>query len=206
LGNAFKFRKQLDFAASEYRTAIQLKPQLVLAHWNLVQTLMDQVLAGIGPVANARERADFAMLCDDKRLFATAVRFYEQAFSDEPGLADELARQHRYTAACSAALASDGKAEENEMHTLDDSERRRLCDAALDWLRAELMQYAKTLQNRDSSQRGIAISQLQHWLVDPDLAAVRDEKLVARMSQIEQGKWQELWEGIRKLLEESGGP
>jgi tetratricopeptide (TPR) repeat protein len=61
---------------------------------------LPEVLAGSEPVANAAERADFGMLCYTKRLYATAARFYEQAFADDPALADDAEHPRRYTAAC----------------------------------------------------------------------------------------------------------
>src|SRR5262249_11037325 len=55
--------------------------------------------------ANSAERIELARLCTIKSLHRAAARFYEDAFTKEPQLADDLAAYNRYNAACEAALA-----------------------------------------------------------------------------------------------------
>src|SRR5262249_61588161 len=64
--------------------------------------------AGAKP-ADAAERLDLAQVCRWKRLYAASARFYAQAFTDQPELADDLGQGHRHHAACAAALAAAGR-------------------------------------------------------------------------------------------------
>ena len=163
------------------------------------------VLAGEVQVATAAERTEYAMLCYSKRLFATSARFYTQAFTDEPQLAEDSEHPHRYRAACSAALAGYGQGEDAGVPELDDAERRRLCQQALAWLRADLARHADALKSGKPKQRQFALTQLRHWLVDPDLAGVRDAGALANLPEAVQESWRKLWSNAAELLNERSG-
>ncbi len=163
------------------------------------------VVAGTEPVAKAEERTEYAMLCYSKRLFATSARFYEQSFAEQPKLAEDFEHPHRYRAACSAALAGCGQGEDTGTPALDDAERRRLRQQALHWLRADLARNAEALKGQDPKDRRPALTQLQHWLVDPDLAGVRNEEPIAKLPEAEQEPWRKLWADVADLLKERGG-
>ena len=93
-------------------------------------------LEGKTTPASADERIELAELCSLKRLNRAASRFYEEAFSAAPGSAGSLSAAHRYDAACAAALAGCGRGEDAK--DVDDKERARWRQQALDWLRADL--------------------------------------------------------------------
>ena len=64
-------------------------------------------------LAGAAERIELASFCRwYKRLYAAAACFYADAFANDPNLAADLRQQHRYNAACSAALAAAGQGED----------------------------------------------------------------------------------------------
>ncbi|HEX5271698.1 MAG TPA: tetratricopeptide repeat protein, partial [Gemmataceae bacterium] len=70
------------------------------------------VLAGAAP-GSAAERLEFADLCRFKRLFVSAARLYAEAFVDDRRLAEEIInRESRFDAACCAARAAAGQAED----------------------------------------------------------------------------------------------
>ena len=80
------------------------------------------ILRGETKPANGTDCLTLADICTIKQLFAAAARFSQEAFADEPKLAETLGFQHRYNAACYAALAGSGK--EKDADTLDAKERR----------------------------------------------------------------------------------
>jgi hypothetical protein len=147
------------------------------------------------------------MLCYSKRLFATAARFYERAFADEPSLAEDSDHPRRYTAACSAALAGCAQDEglETREPTLDDTERHRLRQQALDWLRTDLTRHATVLGSGNTKERQLSTRQLQHWLADPDLKGVRDAESLAKLPDSEQAAWRKLWSDVAEALK-TGSP
>ena len=83
-------------------------------------------------------------------------------------------RNARYLAARCAALAGcrlgkDGAA-------LSRAERARWRRQARDWLRADLAQWAKTLDSGSEQDLSLAKKMLMHWQVEPDLAGIRESK------------------------------
>jgi tetratricopeptide (TPR) repeat protein len=156
------------------------------------------VLQGQAKPANAAEQLIFAWLCAKpyKQRHASSARFYTEAFAADPNLANDLRRQHRYNAACSAALAAAGKGK--DAATLDAKEQTRLRQQALSWLQADL-----TAHNRlaDKGAARSAIRQrLAHWLEDADLADVRDAKSLADLPTGEREAWRKLWADVVALL------
>src|SRR5262249_34840481 len=68
------------------------------------------IVKGDAQPADARERLQLAVLCQRyRKRHAAAARFFSDAFAAEPELADDLGKQFRYHAACSAALAGSGQ-------------------------------------------------------------------------------------------------
>jgi tetratricopeptide (TPR) repeat protein len=177
------------------------------------------VFARTQSVTDASERAEYGSLCYSKQLFATAVQFFESAFAEQMDLVEEIAKHgHRYTAACSASLASDGQgadggvaiplrsANEPTLQQLDDTGGHRLRQLAVKWLRADLAQHRVAIQGPDEQSRRQSIAQLQHWLSDPDLAPVRDNEFLKKLHDSEQNAWRELWHETAELLQHQGRP
>jgi serine/threonine-protein kinase len=163
------------------------------------------VLQGQDQPADAPERLEFADLCTIRKESAAAARFYTDAFTATPSLADDLQAGHRYNAARVAALAGDGRGA--DAAALDGKERSRWRQQALDWLRAELAAWSKKAQGPPPARVAVRRT-LDHWRVDTDLAGVREPEALGRLPDAERQAWQQLWaevDRLRKLARE-GGP
>src|SRR5262249_61625432 len=79
----------------------------------------------------------------------------------DPKLADARQAHLRYNAACCAALAAAGQGEDAAQ--LDDQERMRLRQQALDWLRADLALYTRQLESDKPADHAAAQQALRHW-------------------------------------------
>ena len=112
-------------------------------------------------------------------------------------LADDLNAQHRYNAAGAAALAGCGQGEGADK--LDEKERTRLRQQALDWLHADLKAYRQLMDKAAGKVRGAVAQRLQHWLQDNDFAGVRGPEALARLSEAERQGWQKLWQEVEAL-------
>ena len=146
--------------------------------------------------ASPAERIELAQLCSYKRLTRAAARFYEEAFAEQPKLADHL-DSHRYNAACAAVLTGCGQGK--DVDKLDDKECTSLRHQALDWLRAELeMQRALLAKDADKAYAGVFQS-MRHWQADPDFAAVRGREALDRLPEAERLQWQKLWQEVAAL-------
>jgi tetratricopeptide (TPR) repeat protein len=159
--------------------------------------LLPKVLHGEAEPATAAERLELAPLCQlpCKRLHAAAARLAADAFTADPKLAND--QQHRYNAACSAALAAAGQAEDAKL--LPDRLVLALRRQALGWLRDDLASYANLLKG-DPKVKPIVRGRLAHWLQAADFASVRDKEALARLPEDERAAWHRLWADVEELL------
>jgi Tfp pilus assembly protein PilF len=156
------------------------------------------ILKGEGKPADAAECLALAFLCQRyKQLYAASARFYTDAFAEQPKLADDPRKQHRYNAACAAALAAAGQGKDADK--VDAKERTRLRKQALDWLRADLAMWGKVL-DKANVQAKTVVQQMRHWQTDPDLAGVRDQEALKKLPEPERNEWQKLWADVTALL------
>jgi serine/threonine-protein kinase len=160
------------------------------------------ILAGEAEPAGAPEQLAVAQLCwQYKRLCATAARSYAAAFAPDPRLAADLKQQHRYNAACCAALAAAGRAEDAK--ALPDKVRLMLRRQALAWLRDDLAAYAQLAERDDPAARGSVRRRLAHWQQDADLASVRDPQALDLLLEDERRPWRQLWDDVAALLKKA---
>jgi hypothetical protein len=167
----------------------------------VLDRLLRRILAGEAEPANATEGLELAWLCQQpyKRLHRTGVRLAADAFAAEPQLANDLRQQQRYNAACSAALAAAGQAEDAK--TLPDKLVSALRQQALRWLRADLALYARLAEQDNPAMKKVVGQRLTHWQQDADLASVRDKDALARLPADERAAWRRLWAEVKHLLD-----
>jgi tetratricopeptide (TPR) repeat protein len=160
---------------------------------------LPEILSGHRKPADVGERLTLAWMCQQpfQKRYAAAARFYDEAFTEKPQLADDLNAHHRYTAACAAALAGCGQGVDADQ--LDPQERARLRQQALDWLRADLKAYRQLLEKSQGKDGPTIAKQMQHWLQDDDFAGVRGAEALARLPQGERPEWENLWQEIEAL-------
>jgi superkiller protein 3 len=155
----------------------------------------------------AAEQIELAAMCSLKRWYAASARFYADAFAaGAPKAAEERAR-HRYSAACTAALAGCGRGE--DAPAPDEQQRARLRQQALAWLRDELTFRATQIASTHPGDQATAQRFLQHWQTNRNLAGLRGEAL-ARLSEAEREAWGQLWTDLadtlaRALAQEKSG-
>jgi serine/threonine protein kinase/Tfp pilus assembly protein PilF len=150
------------------------------------------------------ERLELARMCQlYKKFNFAAVRFYREAFTKQPQLADNLQTQDRYNAACAAALASCGQG--NDAGNLDDKERTRLRKQSLEWLRADMKAWTGLLDKELDKIRPTVAKTMQHWLGDADFNGVRGAEALAKLPEAERKDWQELWQEVEALHKRAAG-
>jgi tetratricopeptide (TPR) repeat protein len=147
---------------------------------------------------DAAERLGLVAVCQPKKLHHAAARLYAAAFAADPKLADDLKAEHRYNAACYAALAAAGQGEDGAR--LDGKEKARLRKQALDWLRADLTLRTKQLESGRPADRAAVQQALRHWQKDSDLAGLRDQAALAKLPAEERAACERLWADVAALL------
>jgi serine/threonine-protein kinase len=148
-----------------------------------------------------KERLSLAAVCQAKKLHHTATGLYAAAFAADPKRAGDLKAAHRYSAACSAALAAAGQGE--DAARLDDKERARLRKQALAWLRADLALRAKQLESGQPADRADVQWVMKYWQQDSDLASIRDKDALAKLPAEERAACEKLWADVAALLKKA---
>jgi serine/threonine-protein kinase len=208
LGATLLQRGEFRAALAAYRQAHELGPKqpgwhLPTADWvaqaeRLVplEDRLPALLKGETQPADA-ERILLARYCHEHRhRYALATRLWEQAFANQPKLAEDLKAGYRYDAACAAARAGCG--EGADAARLDDRERARLRGQALAWLRADLAEWSKEAQRQTPEARAAVRKQMEHWQTDEDLSGLRDAGV--KLPAAEQEAFQKLWADVTALL------
>jgi tetratricopeptide (TPR) repeat protein len=166
---------------------------------------LPQFLSGQAKPADAAECLELARLCRDyKQLNDAAVRFYEEAFADQPALADNVEQSHRYNAARAAVLAGCGQGKDTG--ALGDEERARLRRHALTWLRTDLQVWTQRLDKDPDKTHPLVVEKMMIWLGDDSFARVRTPEALDRLPETERAEWRKLWEEVAALRQRAAGP
>jgi Flp pilus assembly protein TadD len=163
------------------------------------------ILEGKDKPASDTERLDLAWLClqSYRGYYATAARFYAESIDARPELVKDPRNGLRYDAARASALAAAGQG--RDAGPLGEKERDRLRQQALDWLKADLAQWAKLAEGDAAAARADVRKYLQHWQKDPSLAGLRDEAALGNLPEAERAACQQLWAEVAELLKKRGG-
>jgi hypothetical protein len=141
---------------------------------------------------------DFVDSCRRQQRYGLCEGLYRKAFEAEPALAEDLKLAHRFNAACFAAMTAAGKGRDStELMGLQPSEWRGRARA---WLRADLATWHRILPVATPEPRALARERLAHWLVDPDLATLRDDEHLAGLPESESRECREIWAEAAALL------
>src|SRR5262249_8029001 len=130
--------------------------------------------------------------------YAAAARFYRDAFTAAPELAENVPQGIRYYAACAAARAGCGHGK--DAGTLDDKERALWRRQALEWLRQDLTWWGKALDKGKEQTKAEVRPRLRHWRIEGDLAGVRAKDGLAGLADQERAEWESLWSDVEAML------
>jgi serine/threonine-protein kinase len=156
------------------------------------------LLRGAEKPADAAERVEFAQLCLLKKLYAAAARFYADAFTADPKLAEAVPNGNRYHAARAAALAGCGQGQ--DAGGLDDPGRARWRRQALEWLRQDLAWWGKALDSGNTQTGAEVRWRLQYWQTDGDLAGLREAGALGGLPPGERKECVALWDEVAAVL------
>jgi serine/threonine protein kinase/tetratricopeptide (TPR) repeat protein len=157
------------------------------------------VLEGKDQPSGIAERLDFAFVCwtPHRKLYASAARFFSEAFKEAPKLGQDVQAPERYNAACAAARAGCGQGQ--DATELADGERAQLRGQALAWLRDRLQVWSRLLDRDSDNGMAVALN-MRHWLTVGDFGGVRQPEALAMLPAAERHQWQDLWSDVADLL------
>jgi serine/threonine-protein kinase len=216
LGDVFRSKGQFTESLAHYRRGYELEtsPQWRSRYAEQVKLgerlveldgKLPRILNGEAAPGDAAESLDLAAICytPAQRRYGAAVRFYRDAFAEQPRLAEDFQRKFRYNAACTAALAGCGQGKDADK--LGNEQRANLRQQALDWLRADLAACHKVLEGDRAKAATAVRQQMQHWLQDADFAGVRGPHALAKLPEAERSAWRKVWAEVEELLVQAGG-
>jgi serine/threonine-protein kinase len=144
------------------------------------------------------ERLALLGVCRFKNLNRASAQLYADAFAADPTLVDDPRLNHRYKAACAAALAGSGVGANAEK--LDEAEKLRWRKQACEWLAGELEAAGKRMQGATVESRYQLIGILKRWQTNTDLAGLREPSALAAMSPAERQECSKLWRELENLV------
>jgi serine/threonine-protein kinase len=168
------------------------------------------------------ERLALLAICQVQGLYAVCAQLYADSFAADLAFADAstaeclrraalekerhdrifvLKTEPRYLAARCAALAGCGLGEDGPR--LSDAERTRWRSQAREWLGADLSAWARTLESDAQMSRDLAKEMLTLWLVEPDLARLREAGALIALPTEERDEWTLLWSEVRLALQKA---
>ena len=106
---------------------------------------LSAIIRGDQQPKDNRERLQLAQRAYDKALHAAAAKLWADALDADPKLAEDRQAQHRYNAACAAALAGCGQGKDDPAP--DDAAKAKLREQARAWLQAELAAWTKLVES-----------------------------------------------------------
>jgi serine/threonine-protein kinase len=212
LGEALRHKGQVDAAIACWKKALELNPKYAGARTELtkaeclaaVQDKLPAFLKGDFQPTTNDERLALAEWCQIRKRYRTAAGLSADAFTADPKLAEDLKAHYRYDAARSAALAATGQGE--GAAKLDDTEKARLRNQALDWLRADLALRIKQLESGQPADRAAVQRALQLWQQDSDLAGLRDAAALVKLPAEDRVACEKLWADVVAVLTKAEVP
>ncbi|MDB5351733.1 MAG: hypothetical protein JWN86_2980 [Planctomycetota bacterium] len=145
-----------------------------------------------------------ALTGDDPGHRETIARLWTEAIEADPKLSDDRKAQHRYKAACAAAMAGSSQGKDDPKP--DEAGKAKLRAQAMGWLRAELAAWEKVATTVGPGNKELVGRTLAHWKGNSDLAGIRDAQELAKLPEAERKEWQALWGEVDGLLAKVGKP
>jgi tetratricopeptide (TPR) repeat protein len=201
LGMLLLRKGEFQEALEAFRRCAELDPKMA-AWWKICERLaaleprVPALLAGEERPADAAERADLAQFCYFLGRYHRSARLFREAFAEEPSLSEDSRLGRRSFAGCAAARAGCGHGETPPSGVQERAEWRR---KALLCLQAELQGYRDRIGAEGQRVRAF----LQAWLLEPDLACVRNEDALAKLPEAEREAWRAFWRDVRAAIEET---
>ena len=163
-----------------------------------IEDSLPPLLKGVSLPRDNAERLALGRVCSDRRLHAAAVRFWSEAFANDP----RIVARYRYGAARSAALAGSGKGDDDPKP--DEAARAALRGKAKDWLREELRAREDALEAGTPETRATVAETIGSWKWDSSLAGVREVDALEKLPVGERKAWEALWEDADSVLAKAG--
>jgi serine/threonine-protein kinase len=154
-------------------------------------------------LSDQREMLMVMHLARWKQRFRLSALLFEKALKGTDPRASQGAN---YIPACAACLAADGKGFFSQpvmrgaYDPVNQTERARLRQLALIWLRADLAYWTRQASSNNPAAKKEAGLMLEICQMDVRLESVRDKERAEKLSKQEQEDWRKFWDDVDKVL------
>jgi serine/threonine-protein kinase len=171
-----------------------------------LEVKLQAVLAGKQKPDDGTEWAELALVCYHQKRYATCARLYTEAFTRKPAVQFDARTGGGLVSSRAAVRAAMG--EGIDAAKLDDTERGKLREQAVGWLRVHLDAWSGKLMAGKDKFRNDLKRMLEELKTDSALAGVRDAAALAKVPEAERDTWTKLWADVDALMKraENGGP
>ena len=144
------------------------------------------------------EWQEFIESCSNARRFDKATHAWAAMLSANPQLGKDRQNANLYNASRMALKAGCGK-----QQNVTEADQAILRQQALNWLKADLANWANLPDQDFPENRELIIRWLNDWKRDPDLAGIRDEAALRKLPPNEQLMWLTLWQNVESLSKQA---
>lgn len=143
------------------------------------------------------ERVALLGVCEFNRLYLREAKMLTDALAADPTLADDVHVGLLLQAARAAAQAGMGN---GGAANLSETERAQWRAQARDWLSNDLAGLQELVIQDPAGNKSFARATLSHLLSDPDLAGIRDQRLLQGRPAREIEECGQIWKKVRAML------
>lgn len=162
---------------------------------------LENALTDVTRITDNSDRLGYALVCYYRGEYAAGVALYQEAFRQDPQIAEDFGNGHRYTAALMAVLAADKQSDTADEQ--DESQLSRWREQARVWLRAELDAVTRFMQSGDARHARAAASRMQFWQIDEELSSVRDAEGSSTLPAAQRSEWERFWNDVKSVEREA---
>jgi hypothetical protein len=156
---------------------------------------LSDIVKGERKPKDFQEGMQLGKVCRVKQHYVAALRFYEQALTNDPDAAKKLAPVNLARA---AVLASAGRGNDPP----PEADRPKYRARALDWLQQFVKAQQEALEKDFTANRYSCEKNLRVLLQHKDLASVRAPAL-NNLPAGERKEWENFWDEVETLLEKA---
>jgi serine/threonine-protein kinase len=145
------------------------------------------------------ERLALVGICQSTGRTRALAKLYAAAFAASPDMGDDIRVNRRTMGALAAACAGCGRG--LDAGDLDEAEKAKWRETALQWLRADLLSCSNEAR-KTKTARDRVVKTMTRWEREPDLAGIRESSQIAKLPAGEQKQCLELWRDVSNALDD----
>jgi tetratricopeptide (TPR) repeat protein len=190
-----QYAKKLDSNNTELKNSLEQQTKLGEILVDLDKRF-PAIATGKEEPANYSEALTFVTIAFWKQHYRLSALLFENSLKDPPN--PRARKLVKYLPACAACMAAAGEGLPKQ--ELEETERVRLRQLALTWLREVLANWTRQASGNSAAAKKEVGKLLEICQMDVRLASVREKDRIEKLSNQEQADWRAFWGELDKVL------